>query len=59
MIFCHGNGATNKRNTPILISFFKEMNVIDVFAFYYQSFVLLSMYRNTLNFKNIQQKNRK
>jgi len=34
-----GHGDTNNRNTPTLISFFKGMNVMDVFVFYCQSFV--------------------
>ena len=39
-----GHGDSENRNTPTLISFFKGMNVMDVFAFYEQSFVLLGMY---------------
>ena len=39
-----GHGDKKKINTPTLISFFKGMNVMDVFAFSYQSFVLLGIY---------------
>ena len=39
-----GHGDEENRNTPTLISFFKGMHVMDVFVFYDQSFVLLSMY---------------
>ena len=39
-----GHGDTEDRNTPTLISFFKGMNVVDIFAFSYQSFVLLGIF---------------
>ena len=39
-----GHGDSRNRNTPTLISFFKGMNVVDIFAFYHQSFVLLGIY---------------
>ena len=38
-----GHGDEENRNTPTLISFFKGMNVIDVFACSNQSFVLLGI----------------
>ena len=42
----YGQLGHSKRNTntPTLISFFKGMNVIDVFAFDDQSFVLLGIH---------------
>ena len=39
-----GHADRENRNTPTLISFFKGMNVMDAFAFSYQSFVLLGIY---------------
>ena len=45
-----GHGDLEKRNTPTLISFFKGMNVMNVFAFYDHSFVLLGI--NFIHFFN-------
>ena len=39
-----GHGDKEDRCTPTLISFFKGMNVMDVFSFCEQSFVVLGIY---------------